>query len=146
MAQRKGFYHRYITEGDITKFEVINRKNQLFEVIIDTKNLQKLIDLDYAWQIIIRDGYLYYDSSHHYIGTFISKHPEYEQILLHNIILGDSNKDYNVDHINHNTLDYREENLRIIEVNNNSKNRKSKNKNNRSGYRNVSLVNNKWVI
>ena len=43
-------------------------------------------------------------------------------------------------------MDNRKSNLRIIENSNNLKNRKSKNKNNKSGYRNVSLINGKWVV
>ena len=42
-----------------------------------------------------------------------------------------------IDHINHNTLDNRLENLRITINNKNSKNRRHKNSNNKTGYRNV---------
>ena len=52
--------------------------------------------------------------------------------------MGVIDKDKVIDHINHNTLDNRKENLRVIADSNNSKNRKTKNSNNKSGYRNVS--------
>ena len=53
-----------------------------------------------------------------------------------------------VDHINHDTLDNRKSNLRVVVYCNNSKNRKSRNSNNKSGYRNVSWDNSsqKWLV
>jgi len=51
-----------------------------------------------------------------------------------------------VDHMNHNTLDYRRENLRIVSSSQNTRNRKSKNSNNTSGYRNVTKMGNYWRV
>ena len=51
-----------------------------------------------------------------------------------------------VDHENNDTLDNRKSNMRVVEESNNSKNRKSRNRNNKSGYRNVSLIKGKWVV
>lgn len=53
-----------------------------------------------------------------------------------------------VDHINHDTLDNTKGNLRVISHSNNSMNRKSRNSNNKSGYRNVcwSKSENKWIV
>ena len=53
-----------------------------------------------------------------------------------------------VDHINGNTFDNRKTNLRIVEDSNNLTNRKSKNSNNKSGYRNVcwSKSESKWLV
>lgn len=57
-----------------------------------------------------------------------------------------TNKNEYVDHKNHNTIDNRKNNLRVTRNDKNTKNRKSKNSNNTSGYRNVSWVNNKWIV
>ena len=53
-----------------------------------------------------------------------------------------------VDHKNGNTLNNRKSNLRVVLDSNNSMNRKSRNKNNKSRYRNVSWNKscNKWVV
>ena len=47
---------------------------------------------------------------------------------------------------NNDTLDNRKSNLRIVEDRHNSQNRKGRNKNNKSGYRNVSWDGNRWVV
>ena len=46
----------------------------------------------------------------------------------------------NIDHINHDTLDNRRNNIRITLYNNNSTNRKGKNSNNKTGFRNVCKI------
>ena len=60
----------------------------------------------------------------------------------------DAKDDEVVDHINHDTLDNTKGNLRCIPWKNNSTNRKSRNSNNKSGYRNVSWSKNenKWLV
>ena len=60
--------------------------------------------------------------------------------------IGELNIDYVVDHIDHDTLNNRKENFRVIEHINNLTNRKSRNKNNKSGYRNVCCVDGKYRV
>jgi hypothetical protein len=74
-------------------------------------------------------------------------HPELQQtrpIFLHQFLTNANGKD--VDHSNNNTLDNRKSNMRVVIESNNSKNRKGRNRNNKSGYRNVSLIKGKWVV
>lgn len=65
--------------------------------------------------------------------------------MLHRFVVN-ANSALVVDHYDHNTLNNRKYNLRIAEKSNNEKNRKSKNSNNKSGYRNVSMVDGKWIV
>lgn len=60
-------------------------------------------------------------------------------VYLNRWILNQSqhNRQIVVDHINHNTLDNRKENMRITYIANNNRNKNGRNKNNKSGYRNV---------
>ena len=53
-----------------------------------------------------------------------------------------------IDHINHKPRDNRKENLRPISISDNSRNRKTRNRNNKSGYRNVSWSKKekKWLV
>ena len=53
-----------------------------------------------------------------------------------------------VDHKNHNTLDNTRANIKVIADKHNSTNRKTRNSNNKSGYRNVSWSKSseKWII
>lgn len=60
----------------------------------------------------------------------------------------DADKGFHIDHINHNPLDCRKKNLRVATIGENIRNRKSKNSNNTSGYRNVSWNKDskKWTV
>ena len=51
-----------------------------------------------------------------------------------------------IDHINHKPRDNRKENLRPISISDNSRNRKTRNRNNKSGYRNVCWDGKRWIV
>jgi hypothetical protein len=90
----------------------------------------------------------WYAQATEYLGIINGK-PAYKTYYLSKLILkADYNKRECVDHRNHNTLDNRKENLRVGVIKKNTKNRKSKNSNNSSGYRNVSWDKGKqlWAV
>jgi len=131
--------NEYIIEGNITKIKVYY-KDLLLWAIIDTEDLQKIIDLRY--KLVAR--YRNYTRSH-YVQCNTYFNGKHEVILLHQIILNHYGK-LHTDHINNNPLDNRKENLRIVESNKNMKNRKGRNSNNTTGFRNVCFYNGKYIV
>ena len=133
MAKKKGNNYIIDEENGIAKIE-LNRwnGNENLQAIIDLDDLERVINFPYTWFAKFNksiDGY--YAAASQY-------HPELKRarpIHLHQFIMNTTEN--NVDHINHNPLDDRKSNLRVITVKQNSRYREGKNKNNKSGYRNV---------
>ncbi len=114
--------------------------------IIDLEDMNRILEFPYTWfSNYFKDIDGFYAIATQYSGTE-NNHQKRKSVLLHQYILGENINI--IDHINHNTLDNRKENLRIITKSDNATNRKSKNKNNTSGYRNVSwnTRENKWFV
>jgi hypothetical protein len=137
----------YSIEGKTVKF-IIPRKGEDFECFCDLEDLDKV--LEFPWNVIYRkniDGY--YVSHTHYISIINGK-VKAKTYLLHKYIMNtENNKNIAVNHIiAKDTLNNKRENLRVSKYEDNSKNRKGKNSNNTSGYRNVSLdkKSNEWCV
>lgn len=137
--------YEYRVDGNITYLYFTQRNGNKHVSIIDTFNLEKIIDYPYKWGVCWYRG-----TNDYYVRTSIYKRLENGKIssislLLHDFLLG--NKVYqHVDHINNKTLDNRMDNLRPSLQRNNLKNRKKKNSNNTSGHRNVTWINGYWRI
>lgn len=140
-------FNSYEIRGDITAIIIINRKGEKFETLIDTDDLEKLIKLNYRytlkWDNVLKS---YYVKACVYLGKINGKY-KYKNIPLHNIVMNRQDGEV-VDHLNHNTLDNRKENLMIRTQHINLYNRKSANSNNKSGYRNVTWDKSKqkWIV
>lgn len=101
---------------------------------------------DVNWCIFknnLSEKHKHWQSYYYAMSTKNKKHPQ--SMLLHRF-LTDCPKGLYVDHIDHNTLDNRRENLRICTMNENSSHRK-KQQNNTSGVIGVcwSKKDNKWM-
>lgn len=83
-----------------------------------------------------KDTESYYARCSEYLGKVDGKY-KYRTTYLHKVIKP-SNKGELVDHFNHDTLDNNSDNLRITKQKFNLRHRNGKNKNNTTGYRNVS--------
>jgi hypothetical protein len=137
----------YTIVDKIAYLHITRRNGDKFDIPMNANDLDKLEKVDrsvhVSWHSAIQG---YYAEVCDYLGTFDGK-PKYKTLLLHRI-LTEADKNTHVDHINHDTLDNRKENLRVTEVKDNLTHRKSRNSNNKSGYRNVSWNSyyGKWVV
>jgi len=147
MSSKKGF-NKYEIRGKSTVMFFKNRKGQEFESLIDTDDLDRLIKLDWHWNIewanYGTDASKCYIRTSTYLGYKDGK-PKYKTYKLHRVIMNAKFKE-TIDHINHDTLDNRKGNLRVVEVKDNTKNRSHSNSNNTSGYRNVSKIGKEWCV
>ena len=84
------------------------------------------------WKWHLHEGYV---CRNIYIKRSGKKHPKFDRIFMHRLILK-TPKEFYTDHINKNRLDNRKENLRIATKSQNGMN-KFKQKNNTSGYKGV---------
>lgn len=122
------------------------RNGEVFECLVDLDSLELLKRYNKPWHTI-HDKKL--DS--HYAKsteTYINSNNQRKQrtIYMHKFILNYSGNDKYIDHINHNTLDNRKNNLRIVNQSENKRNAGKIHKKNTSGYRNVSFINGKWAV
>ena len=126
-----------------------SHKGDKFEIKFSLCDLNKILELDnkvyarYNWS-----NKQYYASVTQYLGMDSNGKSINRCVRLHKYILGIDRYDKSVfvDHINHDTLDNRRENLRIVKAGNNSANRKGANSNSNTGVRNVSHIKNKYYV
>lgn len=144
---KKGNNYIVDKENNIAKIELNRRNSENMWVIIDLEDLDRIINFPYTWFAkYSANAKGYYACATQYLPEL--KHGR--TVLMHQFIMGidKTARTANVDHKNHNTLDNRKENLRITNVPDNSKNRETRNRNNKSGYRNVCWMKseNAWVV
>lgn len=134
MAKKKEF-NKYKICGDYTIIYIKNQKDKIFEVLIDTEDLEKA--KSHIWHIqYAKNNQKYYVSANQEYRNSDGKYKQ-KVILLYRYILNIANRNIHVDHENHDTLDNRKKNLRTTEPHNNSANREGANKNSSTGVRNV---------
>ena len=119
------------------------QSGQQFIAYVDAYGLSKIIDYEYKWvPSYNKKVKSYYARAVEYVsGSKIGK-----PVYMHRMICGATDCHIKVDHINHDTLNNRMNNFRVTDNSSNSRNRKGKNSNNKSGYRNVCWIYNKWVV
>ena len=135
---------------------IIDEKNNIVRVELNRTNAESIwtvIDLDDLERALIKFPYTWYAKLNKSMGKYYAYASEYipelkraRPIFLHQFIMEANGK--TVDHKNNDCLDNRKENLRIVLDTNNSKNRRGRNSNNKSGYRNVSWSNTEkmWIV
>jgi hypothetical protein len=133
--RKKGNNYIIDEENGIAKIELRRKMEENLWATISLKDLERVLNFPYTWSPSWNDR-----TKTYYCHTIdYSCHP-YKKIALQVFIANPKDNTAKVDHINHDTLDNRRENLRVIEQNQNLKNRNGKNSNNKSGYRNVAYI------
>ena len=129
----------YKLEGNICYIYLEQRNGNIHEILIDSKDLDRVINYKYKWGVHF-DPHTnsFYVKATLYNG--LRETPKYKNIYLHRFLLNIEDENIFIDHKSNNALDNRKKNLRKSTSENNSKNRKSKNSNSTSGYRNVSWI------
>lgn len=141
MGKRKGF-NQYTINGDVTTIHIVRRNGECIDTVIDTYNLDKLIDMDVSWHAKWNPH-----TSSYYVKSSFNKSVNQKTLHLHSFLIGAKHNE-TIDHIDHDSLNNRMYNLRKTTCAKNTKHRKSRNTNNTSGYRNVSWSNsdNAWLV
>ena len=143
MTGKKGNKYIIDEETQTAKLCLHRRKSEDLWTTIDLDDLGKVIDFPYTWFA------KYNHTNDEYYAVASVYHPELKQsrpLFMHQFLIDAGGKI--VDHKNNDSLDNRKANLRIVENSDKLTNRKSRNKNNTSGYRNVILdkKKNDWIV
>ena len=130
--------NEYVINKKSAYMKLKNKKEEIYKVFIDHEDIEKI--KHYRWHLeYYKTAKCYYVRTTIHLGMIDGKNKS-KCILLHSMIMG-VEKNTIIDHKNHNPLDNRKKNLRIVEPSNNSANRKGANSNNKTGVRNVHLIN-----
>ena len=142
----KGTRNEYVVNGDKTIMIVNSKKGGRIDVEIDTEELGLVKDLSWFARL---DRGRYYITTTLTICDIATRKYMTRNLALTKLIMGVSDKDIKVDHRDGDSLKNYKENLRCTSNSLNLKNRQQgKNKNNKSGYRNVfwSDGDNRWLV
>lgn len=134
--------NKYEIRGDTTVIFMPMRTGIILETLIDTEDLQKVLNTNLIWHGV----WDIYSKSYYAKATAYKQKPS--TVSLHRIVMDATDKDIEVDHKNHDTLYNRKYNLRRTESGKNSANRKGANIKNNTGVRNVCYIerdNEYWV-
>lgn len=132
--------NEYEIRGDVTAIFIDSLKYGRFETLVSTRHLEKLMSYPAVWTVIYNPHMKQF-----YCKWFPNKKSNTKSVFLHRFIT-DAPKGMVVDHINHDTLDNRDENLRIISHCENLQNRKGAQSDSRTGIRGVGWLKskNRW--
>lgn len=130
----------YEIVGTDTKVMIPDYKGNVFVCLVDTDRLEEVKKKRWFTKFCKSSG-------NYYVQAFEKENGVRKILFLHRI-LTNAPKGKVVDHINHNTLDNRKQNLRVCTPSENGQNRKGPSSRSTSGVRNVSWnpKRNKWVV
>ena len=111
--------------------------------VVDLEDLERILNFPYTWHSYNKEaiGNNYYAMATEHLG-YDENHIWHSRTVYLNVFIlnPDNIPNIKVYHINHDTLDNRKSNLRLASQKKNLKHRSGRNKNNVSGYRNVTYL------
>jgi len=125
----------YRIRGEVTLIYIKRKGRGLLVALIDTEDFDKASQITHSWYACKCNK-----SGRYYIYGKVGS----EAIALHRYLL-DTPKKLVVDHINHNSLDNRRGNIRVLTHAENHQNRMGAAKNSKTGIRGVRLYRSSWV-
>jgi hypothetical protein len=122
--------NKYEVRGEVTAIFLNSPKHGNRETLISTSQLPRMEEFPNTW-------FLHKGTRSFYVrGNIVKDNGKKEMALLHRWIT-DASGDYEVDHLDHETLNNVDSNLRVLTVAENQQNRKSSQSNSKSGIRGV---------
>ena len=119
-------------EGETTIIYIKRKDGSIFETLISTSDLQKVQAFPNTWFVKWNSC----TESFYVRGNAPKVDGKSKGVYLHRLVTG-AKKGQIPDHLNHDTLDNRKENLRLVSHAENMQNRKGNQSNNTSGIRGV---------
>jgi AP2 domain len=133
--------NKYEVRGETTAIIIESRKYGRIETIIDTEDLPKVSEAS-SWRAHWRDD----TKSFYAYGYITDENGKHRSVQMHRHVLGLTDPDKQVDHVEHDTLDNRKSKLNVVTTAENCQNRR-KFSTNTSGYTGVTWDKSrgKWV-
>ena len=135
--------NKYEIRGDVTAIFVSSKKYGEYEFLIDTISLEEVSEAVGKWHVHVTG-----DGAFKYARSKTKKSNYKKWVYLHRVVTR-APIDKIVDHINHDTLDNRSGNLRLVTISENQQNRRGATRHNKStGIRGVSWhkATRKWRV
>jgi len=145
VKERELIKNRYKIIGNDVIIYLDRRDGSVLETVIDISDFDKILGYKYKWFSkcnINTDSYYGYSTVYRGSPNLGFQN---STVKLSKYIL-DYTGDQEVDHMDHDTLNNRRSNLRVAEFKDNSTHRKTRNKNNKSGYRNVCFIDGFYIV
>lgn len=140
-------FNDYEIREDITVIFLRDRSGKIYETIIDTKNLEKIRNLNLHWHTkydkCTKKRYVEASERYENIDGKMKGRPVY---LHEEIANPDHIKNICIDHKDYDPMNNLEQNLRISTIKDNVTHRENRNSNNSSGYRNVSFYKGWYLV
>ena len=130
--------NEYTIEDGHVRMKLVSKKDGVHYTLFDLHYIDKVINSKLSWHLKWDSSLQsYYCKATKYLGLKDGK-PKYKTVYFHRFITDTLDSDYYIDHMNHDTLDNRLDNLKITTQQDNTRNRRGANRNSATGVRNVS--------